>query len=195
MTRSVGRSPTHIALTRQLSRYASSKTDLAADGRHADAVPVVADPADRAPEVPVGLGEAQPVEERDRARPHRDDVAEDPADTRRRALERLHRGGVVVALDLERDRHPVAEVEHARVLAGALEHALALARQAPQQKRGVLVPAVLGPEQREDRELEVVRLPTEERADALRLPVGEPEGAVERLMRHAAQAVQLIGGG
>ena len=85
----------------------------------------MADPADRAREVPVGLGEAEPVEERDRARAHRDDVAQDPADPRRGALERLDRGRVVVALDLERDREPVAEVEHAGVLARPLEHALA----------------------------------------------------------------------
>ena len=77
---------------------------LAADRRDADAVPVVADPADGAREVPVRLGEAQAVEQRDRARAHRDDVAEDPADARRGALERLDSGGVVVALDLERDR-------------------------------------------------------------------------------------------
>jgi hypothetical protein len=100
-----------------------------------------------------------------------------------------------VTLDLERDRHPVSEIEHARVLAGALENALAVARQALEEAGGVLVPAVLGPEKREDRELEVVRLATEERADALRFPVGQPEGAVERLRRNAGQAVQLIGGG
>jgi len=68
---------------------------------------------------------------------------------------------MVVALHLEGDREPIAEVEDARVLAGALEHALSTARQPLEQERGVLVPAVLGPEEREDRELEVVRRPTE----------------------------------
>ena len=61
--------------------------------------------------------EAEPVEERDRPGPHRDDVAEDPADAGRRPLERLDRGRVVVALGFERDREPVPEVEHAGVLA------------------------------------------------------------------------------
>ena len=98
---------------------------LAADRRHADAVAVVADAADRAREVPVGLGEAEPVEERDRTRAHGHDVAQDPADAGRRALERLDRRGMVVALDLEGDRETVAEIEHAGVLAWALQHALA----------------------------------------------------------------------
>ena len=62
---------------------------LAADGRHADAVAVVADAGDRAPEAPVGRAEAQAVEQRNRPRAHRDDVAQDPADPGGRALERL----------------------------------------------------------------------------------------------------------
>src|SRR2546421_256733 len=98
---------------------------LAADCRDTDAVAVVADPRDGAVEGEAGLAEAQAVEERDRPRAHRDDVAEDPADSRRRALERLDRRGGVVALDPERDRLAVAEVDHARVLARPLEDALA----------------------------------------------------------------------
>jgi hypothetical protein len=58
----------------------------------------------------------------------------------------------------------------------------------------MLVPAVLGPEEREHGELEVVRIASEQIPDAFVLPVGEPEGAVERLLRHAAQTVELIGG-
>ena len=109
-----------------------------------------------------GLGEAQPVEQRDGARAHGDDVAKDPADSRRGALKRLDRRGVVVALDLERDREAVAEVEDTRVLARPLQHALPLARQPLQQERRVLVAAVLRPEEREDRELEVVGFPREQ---------------------------------
>ena len=96
---------------------------LATDRRHADAVAVVADPADGPREVPVGLAEAQAVEKRNRSRAHRHDVAQDPADAGRRALERLDGGRVVVALDLERDREPVAEIEDAGVLARPLENA------------------------------------------------------------------------
>jgi hypothetical protein len=104
------------------------------------------------------LAEAEPIEEGDRARAHRDDVAKDPADSRRGALEGLDRRRVIVALHLERDREPVAEIEDAGVLAGPLQDALAPARQPPEEERGVLVAAVLRPEKGEDDELEVVRL-------------------------------------
>ena len=164
---------------------------LAADGRHADAVPVVADTAHGAREVPVGLGEAQAVEERDGPRSHRDDVAQDPSDASGRTLERLHGRRVVVALDLERHREPVAEVEDAGVLARPLQHARSGRRQPLQEQRRVLVAAVLRPEEREHRELEVVRIAPEQRADSLVLPVGEAECAMERRIRRRGQKVSL----
>ena len=164
---------------------------LAPDRGDADAVAVVADAADRAREVPVGLGEAEPVEQGDRPRAHRDDVAQDPADAGRSSLERLDGGRVIVALDLERDRQAVAEVEHARVLARPLQHALPGARQPLEEERRVLVAAVLGPEEAEDGELEVVRVAREQRADSLVLPVREAECAVEHRFRSAAQEVSL----
>jgi hypothetical protein len=98
---------------------------------------------------------------------------------------------MVVALDLEGDRETVAEVEHAGVLTRALQHTLALARQPLQEQRRVLVAAVLRPQERKDRELEVVRIAPEESADALVLPVREAECAMERRFRHAAQSVSL----
>jgi hypothetical protein len=88
---------------------------------------------------------------------------------------------MVVALDLERNRLTVAEVDDAGVLAGPLEDARGVRREALQQQRGVLVAAVLGPEKREDGELEVVRLAPEQLADTVELPIGQAEGAVERL--------------
>ena len=160
---------------------------LAADGRDADAVAVVADPADRPVEVEVRRAEAEPVEERDRPRAHRHDVAEDPADARGGALEGLDRRGVVVALHLEGAREPVAEVDDTRVLSRALQHRRALRGKPPQQGGRVLVPAVLRPEEREDAELEVVRVPPEQAPDTVVLPVREAESAVERLLRHGAQ--------
>jgi hypothetical protein len=51
----------------------------------------------------------------------------------------------------------------------------------------VLVAAVLRPEQREDGELEVVRLAAEPLVDSVQLTVGQPEGAVERLFRDGRQ--------
>ncbi len=165
---------------------------LAADRRDADAVAVVRDPGDRLAEVPVGLAEAEPVEQRDRAGAHRDDVAEDPADTGRRALERLDRRRVVVRLDLESDRETVAEVDHAGVLARSLQHALAARRKPPKQTGRVLVAAVLRPEEREDGQLEVVRRALEQLADTVELPVRQAKAAMERF-RDGAQGVSVSG--
>jgi hypothetical protein len=58
----------------------------------------------------------------------------------------------------------------------------------------VLVAAVLRPEQREDRELEVVRVALQQLPDAVELPVGETERAVERLFLDRAQVSESNGG-
>jgi hypothetical protein len=81
----------------------------------------------------VRLSEAEAVEQRDRPRTHRDDVAEDAADPGRGALERLDGGRVVVALDLEGDCLALAEVDDSRVLTGPLEDARRIRREALQQ--------------------------------------------------------------
>ena len=159
------------------------EVDLAADRRHPDRVAVVADPAHRAVEqvaraLGVELAEAQRVEHRDRPRPEREHVAEDPADAGGRALEGLDRAGVVVGLDLEGDRVAVADVDRAGVLAGAHHHPLALGRQPAQQLARVLVGAVLGPQQAEHRQLDVVRLAAQLLDDQLVLGVGQAQLAV-----------------
>jgi hypothetical protein len=138
---------------------------LAANGRHPDAIAVLSDPGHSAAERPVRRAEPQAVEQRDRASAHRDDVAQDPADAGRCALERLDRARMVVALDFERDREPLADVDHAGVFAGSLQDTLARGGQPLEERRRMLVATVLGPEQREDRELEVIRLPAEQVAD------------------------------
>jgi hypothetical protein len=97
---------------------------------------------------------------------------------------------VVVALHLEGDGLALAEVDDARVLAGALEDARPARRKAAQEPGRVLVGAMLRPEQREDGELEVVRLPAEELLDTVELAVGQPEGTVQRLFRDRSQVVQ-----
>ena len=159
------------------------EVDLAADRRHPDRVAVVADPAHRAVEQVaradrVELAEAEAVEERDRPRPDREDVAHDAADPGRRALERFDRARVVVGLDLEGDRVAGADVDGAGVLARPHHHPLALGRQPPQQLARVLVGAVLGPEQAEHRQLDVVRLAPQLLDDQLVLGVGQAELAV-----------------
>jgi hypothetical protein len=54
----------------------------------------------------------------------------------------------------------------------------------------VLVAAVLGPEQREDRELEMIRLALEQLTDSPVLGVGKTESAMERLFRDPRQEVE-----
>ena len=163
---------------------------LAADGRNAYAVPVVPDTRNRPLERPVRRAETQPVEQGHRTGPHRDDVAQDPADPGRRALEGLDRTRVVVRLDLERDRLALAEVDDAGVLARPLEHAPAGARQPLQERRGMLVAAMLRPEEGEDRELEVVRVTLEQLTDAGVLGVGKTERLMERLFRDPRQRAE-----
>ena len=99
---------------------------LAANGRDADAVAVVADARDRLAEVMVRRGEAEPVEDGDGPGAHGHDVPQDPADPGRGALEGLDRGRVVVRLDLEGHRLAAAEVDDAGILTGALQDAFPL---------------------------------------------------------------------
>ena len=58
----------------------------------------------------------------------------------------------------------------------------------------MLVAAVLRREQREDGELEVVRLPPEQIADALELIVRKPERAMQGLFSNLRQKPILAGG-
>jgi hypothetical protein len=92
-----------------------------------------------------------------------------------------------VALHLERHGLALAEVDDAGVLARALEDAWRFRREALQEQRRVLVAAVLRPEEREDGELEVVRLALEQLLDTVEFPVGQAEGAVERLFCNPRQ--------
>jgi len=58
----------------------------------------------------------------------------------------------------------------------------------------MLVAAVLRPEQREDRELEVIRLAREQLADSVELAVGETERLVERLFEDPRQGIDTSRG-
>ncbi len=80
----------------------------------------MADPGDGAVELEIRLRETQAIQKRYRTRPHRDDVAQDPADAGRGPLERLDGGRMVVRLDLEGDRLAIAEIDHSGVLTGPL---------------------------------------------------------------------------
>jgi DNA-binding TFAR19-related protein (PDSD5 family) len=98
---------------------------------------------------------------------------------------------MVVALDLERHGQTVPEVQHARVLAWPLKDSRPGRRQSLQKERGVLVAAMLRPEKREDRELEVVRVARQQCADSLELTVGQTECAMEGRIRRRAQEISL----
>ena len=152
---------------------------LAADGGAAEAVAVVADACPHAAQqvalVRVGeVAEAQRVQAGQRPRAHREDVAEDAADPGRRAPVGLDVRGVVVALDLEDSGLPVANVDHAGVLARPVEHPGRLRRQRGEMPLARLVGAVLGPHHREDPELGIGRRALEQVEDALPLCNGEP---------------------
>ncbi len=169
----------------RVSLVGSVKVDVAADRRDPDAVAIVGNPGDHAPQEPLGRGrtqvaKAQGIGEQDRPGPHRENVADDPAHPGRRALKRLDCARVVVRLDLEGDRPAVAYVDDARVLlAGLDEHApepgpdmLLLGGKPLQQGPRVLVGAVLRPHDREDPQLGQGRIPAQRSSDP-RLLVGE----------------------
>src|SRR6266478_2239695 len=101
---------------------------LAAHCRHADAIAVAGDTGDDAGYEMAGPGmvrtaEAQRIEDRDRPRAHREDIAQDAADPGRGALIGLDKRGMVVALDLEDDGIAVADVDDAGIFARAADHA------------------------------------------------------------------------
>ncbi len=137
---------------------AAVETGQAADIGHAEGIAVAADAGHHARDEMararmVRRAEAQRIEHRDRPRAHREDVAQDAADTRRRALVGLDEGGVVVALHLEDDGEAVADVDHAGILARALDDPGRLGRQRLQMDLRGLVRAVLVPHRRDDAEL------------------------------------------
>ena len=108
--------------------------DFAAHRRNADAVAVARDAGDDALHETRRAGsvegaESQGIEERNRPRPHREDIADDPADAGCGPLIRLDERRVIVRLDLEDRREPLADVDRAGVLAGALQHLRPLRRQ------------------------------------------------------------------
>ena len=179
---------------------AGVEAHLAADVGDANAVAVVPDAADRAVEQATGalggrIAEAEGVEDRDWAGAHRKDIAEDAADAGRGALEGLDGGRVVVALNLEGHAEAVADVDDARVLARSLQHRRTIRREAAQYGTRVLVAAVLAPEQREDRELEVIGVAPHQDDDLRVLVIRQPELAVQRGVGDVVHSLTNTSGG
>ena len=139
----------------RVARVAWLECDLAADGRDADAVAVAGDAGDDAFEQSASCQarrgtEAQRVQQRDRPRAHREDVADDAADAGCGALIGLDERRMVVRLDLEDRGKSVADVDRAGIFARALQHLRAVSRQRLQMHARALVAAVLRPHHGED---------------------------------------------
>ena len=114
-----------------------------------------------------GSPKRQRIQARDRPRAHGEDVAQDAADAGRRALIGLDIARMVVALHLEHHREPVADIDHAGILARPLDHPGRLGRQPAQMDLRGFVRAMLVPHRREDAELGERRLAPDQIEDAL----------------------------
>ena len=161
---------------------------LPADGRDADGVAVAGDPRDHPLGDPAGAGvvqraEPQRIHHGDGTRTHREDVAEDPSDAGGCALVRLDGRGMVVALDADGSGDAVAHVDDTGTLSRADQHPRGRGGEPAQVDLRALVRAVLGPHHRVHRQLEVVRLTSEDVPDAIELLVRETEGTVHLLRR------------
>ena len=100
----------------------------------------------------------QRIKHRNRPRAHSKNVAQDSAHAGGRALKRLNETRMIVRLDLEHCDESVADIHHARVLAGALHHMRAARRQPLQMRAARFVRAVLAPHHAEDAQLGNVRV-------------------------------------
>ena len=146
---------------------AGVEAHLPADRRHAERIAIAADTGDDAGNEVARLrmlriAERERIEAGDRPRPHGEHVAQDAADAGRRALIGLDVARVVVALHLEHDGEPVADVDDAGVLARPLDHPRRLGRQRAQVHLRGFVGAVLVPHRREDAELGEARRAADE---------------------------------
>src|SRR4029453_328477 len=153
----------------RVPRIGRLEGDFAADCRNPDAVAVSGDARDHALEnaararsvLTVERSKSERVQESDRTRAHREDVTDDPADSRCRSLIGFDERRMVVRFDLEDGSEAIADVDGTCVLAGTLQHPSAARRQLLQVNSRALVAAVLGPHDGEDAELCLTRFPTE----------------------------------
>ncbi len=167
------------------------EAQLSANGRHAEGIAVAADAGDDAVDEAAGLrvgrlAERQRIHRGDRAGAHGEDVAEDAADAGCGALIGLDVGRVVVALHLEDEGHlaavrAFADVDDARVLAGAADHLGASGGEGAQPALRALVGAVLVPHRREDAEFGQRRRAADEVEDALVLVRLQPVRGDQRV--------------
>ena len=155
------------------------KAHLAPHGRHAEAVAVAAhagdDPVDQLARLGViGPPEAERVHRRDGPRAHGKDIPQDATHTRGRPLIGFDVGRVVVALHLEDQRLPVADVHDARVLPRPADDLRPVGGQGAQPFLRGFIGAMLVPHGRKDTEFSVVRIPSEDLLDFGIFVGGEP---------------------
>jgi hypothetical protein len=122
----------------------------------------------------IGPPEAQRVEVGDRARAHREHVAQDPADACRGPLIGFDVRRVVVALHLEDRRLAIADVDDAGILARAADHLRAGGGELFQMDTRGFVRTMLGPHHREDAQLGQIGLATERMEHAIIFFGGQP---------------------
>src|SRR5258705_12866906 len=115
----------------------------------------------------LGRAEAQRIEARNGARAHREDVAQDAADTGGRALIGLDVARMVMALHLEHNSLAIADIDDPGMLARPLDPPWRLGRQATQMQPRRLVRAVLVPHRRENPEFRETRRPPDQLENAL----------------------------
>src|SRR5208282_16923 len=154
-------------VNQRILRIARLESDFAADGWDAETISVICDAANHSVEDAPVLGslffartlarsdfaEAERIKNRDRPRAHGKNIAEDAADARCRALERLDVAWMIVRLDFERGDEAIADVYDPRVFARTLHDEFAACRQAFQVHFARFVGAVLAPHHTENAEL------------------------------------------
>ena len=128
---------------------------LAAHGRHAKGIAIPAHAFDHALDQMRGLGmrrhaEAERIHRRNGPRAHGEDIAQDAAHAGGSALMRLDVAGVVVAFHLEDHRLPVADIDHARILARPADHLRSGGGQGAQPFLRRFVGTMLVPHRRKD---------------------------------------------
>ena len=141
-----------------IAGIAGVETNLAAHGGHANTIAVMGDarhhPLQQAAIAGIFEGpKAQGIEQGDRSGAHREDVAQDAADSGGSPLERLDGRGMVMTLNLESQALTFAEIHHAGVFAGPHQDAGTAGGELGQQGSGVAIAAVLRPHDAEHAQL------------------------------------------
>jgi len=117
--------------------------------------------------------ETKRIHNGDRPRAHRKNVAQNAANTGRRALKRFDIARVVVRFDLERDHPAAADPDDPGILTRALHHVLARGGQLLQVNARTLVRAVFAPHDAENAQLGIARLAAQQADDLVELGGGE----------------------